>query len=79
MHAQCLSSPTLFRFLLSQNGKNEDLLELAHRLGILDAAPVHVQYEFLELFLHCELPQHGAVEFSGRGQYLGGHNPDCPR
>src|SRR5439155_9349946 len=25
VHAQCLSSPTLIRFLLSQNGKNEDL------------------------------------------------------
>ena len=56
VHAQCLSSPTLIRFLLSQNGKNEDLLEFAYRLGIPGAAPVHVQHQFLELFLHSELP-----------------------
>jgi hypothetical protein len=56
MHPQFLRSPNLVRSLLSQYGKNEDTLELAHRLGIPDAAPVHLQHEFLELFLHGELP-----------------------
>ena len=35
---------------------NEDLLEFAYRLGIPGAAPVHVQRQFLELFLRSELP-----------------------
>ena len=55
VHAQCLSSPTLIRFLLSQNGNNKDALELPHRFCILDAAPVHLQHELFELFFHRRL------------------------
>ncbi len=42
---QFLRSPNLIRFVLSQYGKNEDTLELAHRLGIPDAAPVHLKHK----------------------------------
>ena len=55
MHPQFLRSPNLIRSLLSQNACNKDALELPHRFGILDAAPVHLQHELFELFFHGEL------------------------
>jgi hypothetical protein len=57
VHAQFLRRPKLIGFLVLQHGKNEDALELAHRLEIPDAAPVHLQHQFLELFFHGELPK----------------------
>jgi hypothetical protein len=56
MHAQIPGSPKLIRFPLPQDRKNEDPLELAYGLEVSDAAPVHLQYEFLELFFHSGLP-----------------------
>jgi hypothetical protein len=71
VHAQILSSPKLICFPLSQNGKHEYSLELAHRFGIPDAAPVHLHHEFLELFFHS------VVRSAWRGRvYVGeGHSP----
>jgi hypothetical protein len=66
MANQFLSSPRLIRSLVSQNGNNKDALELAQRLGISDASPVHLQHEFLELFFHGKLPPGCAVAFSSR-------------
>jgi hypothetical protein len=51
MDAQFLCSSNLICICLSQNRRQERLLELAYRFGILKAAFVHLQNDLFELFL----------------------------
>jgi len=62
VHAKLSSSFDLIPVELSENCSDEGLLKFPHRFGVLSAAPVHLQNEFLQLFLHGELFQGGEKE-----------------
>ena len=54
MHAELSSSSDLISIHVSENCSDEGLLKFPHRVGVRSAAPVHLQNEFLKLFLHDE-------------------------
>src|SRR5262249_5546798 len=62
VHAELSSSSDLIPIHLSENCSDEGFLKFPHRFGVRSAAPVHLQNEFLELFLHGELFQGGEKE-----------------
>ena len=54
VHAQLSSSSDLIPVHLSENCNDEGPLKFPHGFGVRSTAAVHLQNEFLKLFLHGE-------------------------